>query len=299
MKLTLTIPVLNQLNDAKGILKLLRDNTSRETEFLIIDNGSTDNYEEFVYQYLKPAKVNFVRNETNIGLVKTMQQAYELCTTDLLAILHNDVFVYEKDWDQRVISIFENHPKIGAAGFLGAQGCGPNGERIQDVYRQGQGASMSNMLEAEEHGIRLAQNWRYCAIFDGLALIFRMEMLKKAGGFDQRYRYHHYYDRDASLESLRHGYQNVVINVPFHHLSGLTANRGDYQDWVSKVTTEERKTDERTGDKYIHDKNGEYFAEKWKDVLPLYIDDSLVYRSQETHGDAWHQFKGDAITRKT
>lgn len=291
MKLTLAVPVWNQLNDSKGILALLKHNTSPETEMMIIDNGSTDPYEDFCYKYLKPSRLNYIKNDQNIGLVKTYQQAFDACVTDLLAVVHNDVFIYEKDWDQRVIRMFETMPDLGAVGLFGSQGCGPVGERIQDVTYYGQAAGWSNMLEAEVHGMRLITgSYKPAAIFDGFAMIFRMDMLKKAGGFDQRYNFHHIYDRDIALESIKHGYKNIIMDIPSHHLSGLTANRTDWQTLADK----EAGTTDFKGDKFYHDDNSRLFKEKWADVLPLYIEEDFSFR---TGAQPPWEYKGDAITK--
>jgi GT2 family glycosyltransferase len=278
--LTIAIPIMDQLSDAIGILKLLRDNTSRATEFLIIDNGSTDPVEDVFRNYIKPSKLNYIRNEQNIGLVKTMQQAYENCQTEYLAIMHDDVFIYEKDWDVTVLQLIKSMGNIGVAGFFGVQGIGKVGERIQDVDKSGQAPGMSNMLEAEKHGMRLKTDWHPCATVDGFTMIIDMELLRKTGGFDQRYKYHHYYDRDICLESLRHGYNNIVIGVSCHHLSGLTANRGQYQTWIDSQTAQSREGDEkgRTGDKWTHDTNAELFFNKWKEVTPLYVLEDFSFR---------------------
>ncbi len=287
-KLTLCIPIFNQLNETKSVLGNLRHMTSDDTEWLFIDNGSTDPVEEFVTQYLKPKRMNYIRNEENIGLLKTMQQAYENCNTDLLAIIHNDVMIYEKDWDKRVAKLFEEIDKLGGVGFFGSQGCGPIGERIQDVPNAGTMAGISNMLEAELHGMRMDQEWKPVAIFDGLAMIFSMEMLKKGNGFDQRYQYHHLYDRASALQSLALGYKNVVINVPCHHLSGITANRAEYQAWIDKKVG----SSNFTGDKYTHDENSRRFANIWKEALPLYVENDFSFRTGQQ--GQW-DFKGDKI----
>jgi len=293
MRMTLAIPVMNQLNDTKGIIELLRVNTSDETEWLIVDNGSSDNWEGFIRKYIKPKRLNFIRNDENVGLIKTMQQFYENCETDVLAIIHNDVFVYEKDWDRRVLSYFEEIKGLGGVGFFGSQGCGPKGERIQDVPSPGIMAGMSNMLEAEIHGMRMNKEWSPVAIFDGFFQCFHMEMLKKGGGFDQRYYYHHIYDRDASLESLRRGYKNIVVDIPCHHVCGATANRSEYQNWIKnrleKDNLEVKIGKDRQGDihhptmqsadLWTHDENSRLFAEKFKDVLPLYVENDFSFRS--------------------
>jgi len=290
LSLTLAIPFFNQLHDAKGPLGLLKYNTSKTTEWMIIDNGSTDPVEEFMRKYLKPKRLNYIRNQENLGLVKTYQQIYENCQTDILAILHNDVFVYEKNWDKRVISKFEEIPDLGGIGFFGAQGCGPIGERVQKVQHSGQMSGLSNMLEAEVHGLRMTEEYKPAAIFDGFAMIFRMEMLKKAGGIDQRYHYHHIYDRDIPLTSLSLGYKNIILNVPCHHWSGMTANRPEYQNWIAqKLARPVGKAD-----KWTHDTNSHLFAAKWKDCLPLYVNDDFSFRTEPYLN---HQFKGDAIQK--
>lgn len=294
--LTIAIPIMDQLADSIGILKLLRDNSSKNVEFLIIDNGSVDPVSERIYKYVKPGRLNFIRNEENIGLVKTMQQIYENCQTDYLAILHDDVFIYEKDWDVRVLKIMKELPNIGVAGFFGIQGIGMVGERIQDVEKETQAPGISNMLEAEQHGMRIRTDWTPCATVDGFSMIINMELLKKTNGFDQQYKFHHYYDRDICLESLRHGYNNIVINVPCHHLSGLTANRGQYQSWIDGKTATERTGDKemRTGDKWTHDTNAEIFYNKWHEVTPLYILSDFSFRKNNVQYQ-FGEYKGDAI----
>ena len=291
MKMTLVIPILNQLAEAKGALSLLRYNTSDDTEFLIIDNGSTDDVEGFFLKHLRPKRLRIIRNEENLGLVKTYQQAYENCETEILAITHNDVFVYEQNWDQRILRYFQTIDKLGMAGFFGAQGCGPIGERIQDIplgYSPNTMAGMSQLVEAELHGFRLEKEWHPAGIFDGLMLIFNMEMLRASNGFDQRYKFHHMYDRSASLQSLALGYKNIVVNVPCHHMCGLTANRAEYQTWIDKKVG----STGYTGDKFTHDYNTEVFKQVWKEVLPVYVNDDFSFRTGSS--GIWN-YKGDKI----
>jgi len=291
MRMTLCIPIMNQLHDAKGALGTFRYNTSDDVEWLIIDNGSTDPVEKFIREFLRPKRLKYIRNEQNLGMIRTLQQAYENCETEILALTHNDVFIYEKNWDKRIVSYFEQIPKLGGVGFFGAQGCGPIGERIQDIpfgLPSNTQAGMSNMLEAEIHGFRLEKEWHPAAIFDGFFMAFSMEMLKKGNGFDQRYLYHHLYDRAYSLQSLALGYKNIVVNVPCHHLSGLTANRSEYQAWIDKQVG----TQNFTGDKWTHDENTRRFNQIWGSVLPLYVENDFSFR--EGKQGIW-DFKGNKI----
>ena len=219
-------------------------------------------------------------------MVKTYNQIFQLTQTDLVAIIHNDVYIYEPSWDKRVKKMFKNIPKLGSLGFFGSQGVGPIGERLQDPELPGQMAGISQLLEADRHGIRLLNDYRPAAILDGFAMVFAMAMIQAAGGLDPHYHYHHLYDRDLPLTSQALGYQNVVLNIPCHHQSGVTANRPEYQTWINQVTGRKQ------GDAWTHDQNTHYFKQKWAKVLPLYVETDFSFRTGTKNG--W-TYKGDAI----
>lgn len=283
---------MNNLRWAMSFFGNLKYLTSEEVEWLIVDNGSTDPIERYLRDYIKPKKLNYIRFEENIGLMETNKLAYEQCQTDLLMLLHTDCFIFEKNWDVRVRGYFDEIPKLGIAGFFGAQGCLPNGGRVQDVEFPGQMSGMSNMLEAEIHGMRMKEDWRSAAIFDSFAMMLSMEMMKAGGGFDMRYELHHMYDRDLSLESLRRGYKNIVVNVPCHHVGGLTGESQQYQDWLKK------RTGSPFEDGKIHNANTELFMKKWEklNALPLYVNDDFSFRSGQFQlGNEIVEYKGDKI----
>lgn len=286
--LTLAIPYFNQLAETKGCMGLLRHMTTNQTEWLIIDNGSSDPVENFFRDTLRPKRLKFISNDTNQGMVKTYQQIFDQVTTDLVAIIHNDVLVYEPNWDLRIRRIFTQIPQLGSAGFFGSQGVGIIGERIQDPQFPGQMAGISNMLEAEVHGIRLQDQYVPAAILDGFMMIFSMEMIKTIGGLDQQYQYHHLYDRELPLAALAAGYKNIVVNVPCHHLSGVTANNAGYQNWINQTL------DHDQADQFTHDHNTNLFRHKWAKYLPIYVESDFSFRTGR-HG-RW-QFQGDAILK--
>ena len=291
--MTILIPFMNNLRFGMPMLGALKYMTSEDVEWLILDNGSTDQIEAYVRNYIKPKRLNFVRYETNQGLMNNIQTAYEMCQTDLLMFLHNDCFIYEKNWDQRIRGYFDEITKLGMAGFFGAQGCLPDGGRLQDVERSGQMSGLSNMLEADIHGIKLNQPWRSCAIYDSFSMIFNMEMLKKGNGFDTQYKFHHYFDRDCSLESLKRGFKNIVVDVPNHHIGGITHETPQYQAWLKDLTGSKFE------DGKLHNANKELFIKKWESVLPLYVEDDFSFRTGLLPLSTPMVYKGDAIIKMT
>ncbi|HKZ38567.1 MAG TPA: glycosyltransferase [Chryseolinea sp.] len=290
--LTITIPFMNNLRFGMPMLGNLKYMTSEEVEWIVVDNGSTDPIEQYIRNYIKPKKLNYIRFEENIGLMETNKLAYETCETDLLMLLHTDCFIFEKDWDKRVRGYFDEIPKLGMAGFFGAQGCLEDGGRLQTVPKkedQKLNAGLSNMLEAEMHGQRLEEDWRACAIFDSFAMVINMQLLKETKGFDMRYKFHHFYDRDISLESLRHGYKNIIVNVPCHHIGSLTAQDPLYQKWQQKVIGD------ATDSINLHNLNKEQFKKKWQEVLPICIGRDFHFMTNDEFEGDDYDFKSDKI----
>lgn len=256
MKMTVCLPCMGQLGAVKGCIDLLSRMTSRDTEFLFIDNDNNSDLRTFLERFFKRQKYRYHSNGGNIGLIPTMHQAYQLCETEVLAVLHNDVYVYEQNWDRRIVNYFERNNSLGMAGFFGAEEIEPGA---------GRGRCWSNLLEAELHGSRLLVPYRPVAIFDAFAMIFRAQMLKMAGGFDQRYHYHHIFDKAISLSSLALGFENIVVNTPCHHSSGVTSCSPQYQSWINQKVGQDR------GDTWTHDENHSIFRQIWGPVLPIHI----------------------------
>lgn len=252
---------MGQLEDTKGVWGCHIANIAdkENVELLVINNGSKDDtvsfLERFVFPHFPDHKL--VNNAENVGVIASMNQAISESKGDVIAILHNDLYVFQKAWDKWLAEAFIVNPKMGMAGFLGARGAGHTGGRM---------FTMSNMLEAEVHGDR-ATGMNRCLIFDGMSLIGRREMFEQVGGFDAKYSYHHFYDRDISLASHFGGWENYQMGVLCHHRSGVTANRPDYQSWIDK----RMGTINYTGDKASYLASELYFVEKWGNRLPLVV----------------------------
>lgn len=252
----------NQLSDTKQVwgswLATIQD--KQGIELVVVDNGCTDGTIEWLNQFVFPHFTNHqvISNPENVGVIPALNQIWKAAKGDVVAVLHNDLLVYEQGWDQRIIKVFADNTKCGLAGFFGAEGMGANGGRIN---------CHCNFLEAEFHAQRDSGE-RKVSHFDGITLIWRKEMMDEIGGMDEkRYKYHHWYDRWLSLKCLFSGWENWFIGVSCHHLNGLTANRPDYQAWVEG----KMGTTGFTGDKAIYDQNERLFFEDFGAELPFII----------------------------
>ena len=268
--ISVVIPFFNKLSEVSGALYLLKKQTVGEVEWIFIDNGSTDPVEKYFYKYFKPKKAVFIRNEQNEGIVKAWNQGIKASSGDIVAFLHNDLYIYDLGWDKIVYSLFEKIDKLGIVGFHGSPGTKENAGRL-DAY--------SNLVEADIHGQRLIEEYLPVAILDGIAFICSKKMLLEVGGIDKNYKFFHVTDADLSLESLKAGYKNVVANVYCHHARGVTSNAPEYLEFVSKLTGE------KDGNMYLMEQNRNYFNKKWGpegyDILPFYIEKDWSFLSPD------------------
>src|SRR5262245_17122894 len=248
---TIAIPCLNQMEVGKTSLFCFDKLTSPACKFILIDNGSQQNYERFTKVCLSK-KWRYVRNNENIGLLRSIQQAYELCDTDILILTHNDVWIYSSYWDKIIGNLFDDIYMLGGCGLFGGKGCGAGGHRLD---------TFGSLIDIEGHGRKMTMPWEPACVFDGFFMAYSREMLQKAGGFDQRYHMHHIYDLDSSLTSIDLGYKNIVANIPCHHLSGMTANNDAFA----------------TSGNDVHQANSAKFFDKWLPKLGVSVDDNFNY----------------------
>lgn len=258
--LTVGVVMMNRLAESKPCWATLCGSTqAKRAQLLVVDNGSVDGSKEWVERYILPQfhSGRVIRNEKNAGVFRAMNQLWAETQTPILAALHNDLYVTEPGWDDRVRQAFAEEPRLGVAGFCGARGLAANGLRY-DVW--------SNMLEAEIHGSR---GWGrlWVSVLDGMALIMRRSMLDAVGGFDEGYVLHHRYDYDICLASLNAGFQNMLIGVACHHQSGLTASSPEYL----KQAAEAAGVHEGMGDLTVHNANHDRYFAKWRHLFPRYV----------------------------
>lgn len=260
MTFSIVLPVMDRLAETKHIVALLCHMTTGDYELVVIDNGSAPDTRQYYERFIAPLapRWQYVRNEQNAGVFAALQQGYQHSRGDVIAFLHNDVYLYERGWNQRVLQCFAADPQLGVAGFFGCRGISADGYRFDCV---------SSMLETESrYGARRPQRaWEPVAVLDGYSLICRRAMLDQAGGIDQGYRYHHYYDYDICLTSLARGYHNIVVNVPCAHPGTVTSAHAAYQQWINAAMGAPG------GDQKLFWLNLQRFRQKWRHWLPLCV----------------------------
>jgi len=83
------IPVFNGADFLQPAIDSVLQQTLTDFELLIINDGSTDESEQLILSYTD-ARIRYISNESNKGLVYTLNKGIELCATGLIARMDSD-----------------------------------------------------------------------------------------------------------------------------------------------------------------------------------------------------------------
>lgn len=174
----------------------------------------------------------FVVDDTvlNLGIIHSLQEAFEATTEPIIAFLHDDLMITEPGWDSRIVDEFEADPAIGVIGFGGALRHGAPTLYTEPYHLPNLGRAyfMSNMREAESHGTRFTGECEV-AVLDGFALFVRRDILERAGGWNFSAGYF-MYSEWLCCEARRQGYKIRLVGVECDHLGGKTASMVQLKD---------------------------------------------------------------------
>lgn len=237
VKLSLVIPFVDSWDVMRRCLEKVAENSNPETEVWLIDNGSDPRqdypyYDEALDILSKFKSAHYRRNPNNTGVLATFKQGLELSQGSIVCFIHSDVLLQEKDWDRKVIGIFENDPKLGLAGLFGAVGVGDNGGRVRPMSKMlGEEWGKCDCHEvAWQHHSEYLDGVHPATILDGVGMFFRREALESLTLTDMFADWrapHHFYDRIMPLKLIDKGWKIATIGIGFDHWSGATANSSE------------------------------------------------------------------------
>ncbi len=113
-KVTVFMAVYNREALLCESLDSVLNQTFRDFELLIVDDGSTDRSVEVIESRPDP-RIRLVRHQTNQGIPKTRSHGLALARGQYLAILDSDDIAYPRRLERQV-GFLEAHPEIAAVG---------------------------------------------------------------------------------------------------------------------------------------------------------------------------------------
>lgn len=104
------MPVYNARKHVREAIDSILAQTFADFEFLIIDDGSTDDTPEIVRSYTDP-RIRLIRNRENQGISAALNQGISLAASGLIARMDADDISYPERLEKQV-AFFREHPTV-------------------------------------------------------------------------------------------------------------------------------------------------------------------------------------------
>lgn len=111
---TVLMPVYNNASYLREAINSILGQTLRNLEFLIIDDGSSDESPQIVESY-SDARIRLVRNESNLGLIESLNRGFDLARGKYIARMDGDDISSPERLATQV-SFMKSNPSVGVCG---------------------------------------------------------------------------------------------------------------------------------------------------------------------------------------
>lgn len=95
VKFSVLMPTYNQCAFIRRAILSLMKQTYKEWELIIINDGCTDETEDYIADYLEDPRITYIKNEENTGLGHALNQGLDAAKYDYIAYLPSDDYYFE------------------------------------------------------------------------------------------------------------------------------------------------------------------------------------------------------------
>jgi len=213
---SIVVLAYNHLDYTKQCIESIYRYTSHiDFELITINNGSKDGTEEYFNSLPNTKKISF---KENIGVCKAINYGIRVSEGKYILNISNDIVVTAK-WLDNLLICMETMPEIGMVVPVCNASCNYQQinlpcDRMDEIQKF-----------AENYNISNPNKWDERMKLSTYAGIYRSEIMKTLGGFDEDFN-PGCYDDDAICFSIRRmGYKVILAKDTFvHHYGAKTFN---------------------------------------------------------------------------
>jgi GT2 family glycosyltransferase len=201
MKVSVVIPVFNQLRFTKICIESLLVTLPGECEIIVIDNGSSDGTAEYLSECVH---IRVITNRRNLGCAGAWNQGIKAAQAPWIAILNNDVILPE-GWLEGLLDFAaEKDVDIVSPAFR-------EGEYNYDIAEYSQGY-VKRMCSVARMGIA-----------QGICFMVRRRVFDVIGLFDENFKVGQFEDADFFRRARLAGFVLGTTGRSFiHHFGSAT-----------------------------------------------------------------------------
>ena len=113
-RVSVFMPVYNAGKDLAEAIQSILDQTYRDFEFVIVNDGSTDTSLQTLQQYTDP-RIRLINNDGNKGLIASLNIGLETCQGEYIVRMDQDDISLPQRIEKQV-QFLDEHPEYGLAG---------------------------------------------------------------------------------------------------------------------------------------------------------------------------------------
>ena len=198
MKLSIVIICWNDLKVIVPCLEsIFKQTTNLQFEVIVTDNGSADGSVAYIRKHFPNVRV--VENGANLGFSKGNNAGIRVAHGEYILILNPDTVILDRALE-KLVEFADEHPEAGAFGcrVLNPDGSYQNPARplpsvygylIAALYMRWLGR-ISDLFDSDLYQGWNGQSERTIGFQSGCCVLLRGALLKRLGGFDERFFYH-------------------------------------------------------------------------------------------------------------
>lgn len=114
-RVTVLMPTYNVAPWVEEAIHSVLNQTYRDFELLVVDDGSTDNTLDHV-RSIQDDRIRIAAFPDNVGLAENLNRGLDIINTELVARMDGDD-IAEPDWLETGIKVLDTHPEIGICSF--------------------------------------------------------------------------------------------------------------------------------------------------------------------------------------
>lgn len=276
--IVLGIPVMNQHRLTQECLERIIAATSRNgnVRIALIDNASDTPIPPLSSL---PVPVDIIRNEKNRGCFYPLKQLYDAYPqADYIGIMHNDVFMYQVNWDKKIEEAFVNNESVGMLGAAGSDQADVAGGRGTGTMH-----NFLGKLGQPQGTSRKVQGLHPAVLLDSLFMMFRRNVIPRLKISDDILLYH-FYDKIWSMRVIEAGYNVAVLGLALDHIGGMTATADEKYKEDAKLFCLEHRIPliEDDAEKTLYYEGERRLLSEYRDkksYIPCRIDDEWIMQS--------------------
>ncbi|MFH1753516.1 MAG: glycosyltransferase family 2 protein [Candidatus Omnitrophota bacterium] len=221
MNCDIIMPVWNSLKVTKECIESIRSNTSYPYRLIVIDNASDSPVREYLDTLNAEDEISLIRNKTNRGFVKAVNQGLRASEAPFVCIMNNDTLA-TNGWLTEMVEVARLRSDIGIVN--------PSSNNLgQDKGHETLDACGARLKRFKGQYVEMGACVGFC-------MLIKREVLEAAGDFDEVYEMGNFEETDFCRKAERQGYICVRAKgaYVYHHINASFVKVKNYETSFKK-----------------------------------------------------------------